>query len=79
MARKSQIHKIVLKGKQMVDVIEMSTQLGITIFHVRRLAREGKLTSVKLGRRWWFDLNKALNERMDVNEDEYEYANLVGI
>lgn len=79
MARKAMIHKIELKGKNMVDAQTLADKLGVTIFHIRRLARDGDLTATKLGKRWWFDLDQAIEERLITNDNEEEYPNIVGI
>lgn len=84
MARKATLHKLELHGKKMVDVIGLAQELGLSEFHVRHMARQAQIPAIKLGKRWWFDLEAAKLARPkleDIVKSEYDdkYSNLSGI
>ena len=52
--------EIQLDGKTLHSIEFCQSELKYSISHLRYLARSGKIGAVKLGNRYWFDLEKLI-------------------
>jgi hypothetical protein len=72
-------------GKRLLDVIQLSKELGMTDVWIRTLARRGTIPSLRVGYKYWFDKDRvlsALSTRTDLprhTADNVTYADLEGI
>lgn len=66
--------EVFIKGVRYVDVDLLSEQTGLSVSHLRFLARQNDIPATKVGRRWYFNPDKVDEALLDENSRERQYG-----